>query len=130
MIVLKKMDSAGTSTNSELVVSALSSAEIAGDAETADTSAIEAAEHEPIAVVAAEIESDTTEIVNKFSKNDTLPMFDEQSEHFEKVCVADADKMDVEDNVVNFEKEGGSVFKIPVKRKKKSCGKVLFIVIK
>ncbi len=65
-----------------------------GDAETAGTSAIEAAEHEPIAVVAAEIESDTTEIVNKFSKNDTLPMFDEQSEHFEKVCVADADEMD------------------------------------
>ncbi len=31
--------------------------------------------------------------------------------------------MDVEDNVVDFEMEGGSVFKIPVKRKKKSCGK-------
>ncbi len=35
VIVPKKTDSAGTSTNSELVVSALSSAEIAGDAETA-----------------------------------------------------------------------------------------------
>lgn len=50
-------------------------------------------------------------------------MLDEQVEHSENVCVADADDMDVEDIVVDFEKEAEPVFKIPVKRKKKSCGK-------
>ncbi len=120
-----KKDSAGMNVNSERVGSALSPAEIAGDAETAGTSAVEADEHEPIAVLAAEIESDNTEVVNKPSKKDTLLMIDEQVEQFENVCVADAEEMDVEDIVDDFEKEAESFFKIPVKRKKKSCGKAL-----
>ncbi len=47
-------------------------------------------------------------------------MIDEQ---VDKVCVADAEEMDVEN--IDFEKEAESFFKIPVKRKKKSCGKAV-----
>ncbi len=48
-------------------------------------------------------------------------MIDEQVEQFEDVGVADAEEMDVEDIVDDFEKEAESFFKIPVK----SCGKAL-----
>ncbi|KAL0151106.1 hypothetical protein M9458_053619, partial [Cirrhinus mrigala] len=97
---------------------------IAGDTESAGVTA-EVTEKEPGLVVADGIEPNTTENVAKSCKSDTSQLADGQFEQSESICVADIEDMDVESNVVDFETEVGSVFKIPVKRKKKSCGKVI-----
>ncbi|KAI2647129.1 Energy-coupling factor transporter ATP-binding protein EcfA1 [Labeo rohita] len=85
----------------------------------------EVTEKEPGLVVADGIESNTTENVAKPCKSGTSRLADGQFEQFESICVADIEEMDVEGNVVDFDTEVGSIFKIPVKSKKKSCGKVI-----
>ncbi|KAL0148213.1 hypothetical protein M9458_056445 [Cirrhinus mrigala] len=115
-----KTESADASTSSERVVSAVSSAEIVGDTESAGMTA-EVTEKEPGLVVADGIESNTTENDAKLCKSDTSQLVDGQFEQSESICVADIEEMYVEGHVVDFETEMGSVFKIPVKRKKKKA---------
>ncbi|XDV26317.1 hypothetical protein PO909_030065 [Leuciscus waleckii] len=119
-----RTESAGASTSAEQVVSAVSSAESAGNVESAGTTA-EVTEEESGLVVADGIESSTRENVAKPCKSDTSELSDEQFEQSENICVADIEEMDVEGNVVDFETEVGSVFKIPVKRKKKAVERFL-----
>jgi len=125
-----KKDSAGASTSMGQGVSVLPPAEVASDTDTVmavveagDAAAgivVEAVETELGSIAPVKI-SDTTDIVSEHSK-DVKCMMSEKSKHSENVCVTDADEIDVEDDV-DFEGKAKSVFKIPVKRKKKSSGK-------
>ncbi|KAG1925668.1 hypothetical protein F2P79_025375 [Pimephales promelas] len=111
-------------------VSVLPPAEVASDTDTVmavveagDAAAgivVEAVETELGSIAPVKI-SDTTDTVSEHSK-DVKCMMSEKSKHSENVCVTDADEIDVEDDV-DFEGKAKSVFKIPVKRKKKSSGK-------
>lgn len=120
-----KKENAAVNTSTEMGVSVVPLAEIVNDTGIAGVSVVEAGELGPVAVVAAELRSDKTEseIVTMSSKNDEFARPYEQAEPSENVCITDVVEMDMQENAVVFENEAKSVFKIPVKRKKKSGGK-------